>query len=218
MITTCAHTKARSSTSVAPARRRTGRTAPLETGDQPAGHSSRPSAMREACHRSSVDAIPAIRPRIRSASPMWLPVEAPRPLHLADPEGGRHAAQHEHGEHVDEQREPALVPEPRQCRLAVDHPDHRHEDGREAERGSPRRSARASVQGRNAGGACAGPTRSRPRCGGGAGGSRCDRWARPSGRGGRGRVPGAGRACPPRQRGHREPVRRSHRRPRDHVP
>ena len=74
MISTCAHTKARSSTSVAvpspnsPERR-------SETGDHSAGHSFSPSAMRDACHSTSVDTMPAIRARMRSASPRWLPTK-----------------------------------------------------------------------------------------------------------------------------------------------
>ncbi len=43
-------------------------------GDQPAGYSFSPSAIRDACQRSSVSTIPAIQSRIRSASPLWLPL------------------------------------------------------------------------------------------------------------------------------------------------
>ena len=65
---TWAQTKTRSKTSVAwlspnsPDSR-------SDTGDHDAGHSFRPSAMRDACHSSSVVTIPAIMARIRSASP-----------------------------------------------------------------------------------------------------------------------------------------------------
>ena len=45
----------------------------FETGDHAAGHSFSPSAIRDACQQSSVVTISAIRPRIRSASPRWLP-------------------------------------------------------------------------------------------------------------------------------------------------
>ena len=45
----------------------------FETGDQPAGHSLIPRAICDACQRSSVVTMSAIRPRIRSASPRWLP-------------------------------------------------------------------------------------------------------------------------------------------------
>ena len=72
MIATCAHTKTRSSAFVAPP----SPNSPLsrfETGDQPFGHSFSPSAMRDACQRSSVVTMPAISARIRSASPRWLP-------------------------------------------------------------------------------------------------------------------------------------------------
>ncbi len=45
----------------------------FETGDQEAGHSFQPSAIRDACHSSSEITIVAIIARIRSASPVWLP-------------------------------------------------------------------------------------------------------------------------------------------------
>ena len=44
-----------------------------DTGAAEAGHSLRPSAIRVACHSSSVVAMVAIRARMRSASPRWLP-------------------------------------------------------------------------------------------------------------------------------------------------
>ena len=72
MISTCAHTKTRSSTSVAPPSPNRPESA-FETGDHDAGHSFRPSAIRDACQSSSVVTIPAISARIRSASPRWLP-------------------------------------------------------------------------------------------------------------------------------------------------
>ena len=72
MISTWAQTKTRSSTSVAePSPKRPDSAS--ETGDHDAGHSLRPSAIRDACQSSSVVTIPAIRARIRSASPRWLP-------------------------------------------------------------------------------------------------------------------------------------------------
>ena len=72
MISTCAQTNTRSRTSVVVlSAKRPDRAS--ETGDQPAGHSLRPSAIRDACHSSSVVTIPAIRARMRSASPRWLP-------------------------------------------------------------------------------------------------------------------------------------------------
>ena len=72
MISTCAQTKTRSSTSVAsPSPKRPDSAS--DTGDHDAGHSFSPSAIRDACQSSSVVTIPAIIARIRSASPRWLP-------------------------------------------------------------------------------------------------------------------------------------------------
>ncbi len=68
MIRTCAQTNTRSSTSVVPLSANRPESA-SDTGDQPAGHSFRPSAIRDACQSSSVVTMPAIRARIRSASP-----------------------------------------------------------------------------------------------------------------------------------------------------
>ncbi len=72
MISTCAQTKTRSSTSVTPPSPNRPDSA-SDTGDEDAGHSFRPSAIRDACQSSSVVTIPAISARIRSASPRWLP-------------------------------------------------------------------------------------------------------------------------------------------------
>ena len=72
MISTCAQTNTRSATSV-PSPPPNRFESAFDTGDQPAGHSFSPSAMRDACHSSSVVTIPAIIARIRSASPRWLP-------------------------------------------------------------------------------------------------------------------------------------------------
>ncbi len=72
MISTCAQTKTRSSTSVpSPSPKRPDSAS--DTGDHDAGHSFSPSAIRDACQSSSVVTIPAIIARIRSASPRWLP-------------------------------------------------------------------------------------------------------------------------------------------------
>ena len=72
MISTCAQTKTRSRTSVTPPSPNSPDSA-FDTGDHDAGHSFRPSAMRDACQSSSVVTIPAISARIRSASRRWLP-------------------------------------------------------------------------------------------------------------------------------------------------
>ena len=108
-----------------------------ETGDQLAGHSFRPSAIRDACQSSSVVTMPAISARIRSASPRWLPSKRAGRWTLRISDRADHAGQHEHGEDVDEQREPALVAEPRQRRVAVDRPDHRDHDRREEDEEAP---------------------------------------------------------------------------------
>ena len=72
MIVTCAQTKTRSSTFVTSSSPNRFDSA-FETGDELFGHSFSPSAIRDACQRSSVVTIPAISARIRSASPRWLP-------------------------------------------------------------------------------------------------------------------------------------------------
>ena len=72
MSSTCAQTSARSRASVAEPEPKIPERASA-TGDQPAGHSLRSSAIRLACHSSSVVTMPAIMARIRSASPRWLP-------------------------------------------------------------------------------------------------------------------------------------------------
>jgi hypothetical protein len=59
MISTCAHTKTRSSASVASPSPKS-RESAFETGDQPAGHSFSPSAISVACQSSSVVTIRAI--------------------------------------------------------------------------------------------------------------------------------------------------------------
>ncbi len=168
MISTCAHTKTRSSASVAEPSPNRPESA-SDTGDQPAGHSFRPSAIRAACQSSSVVTIPAIIARIRSASPRWLPSKRAGPLHLADQHRADHAGQHQHREHVDQQREPALVAEPRQRGVAVDRADHRDHDRREEDEEAPEDRRVHQARDRAAGAACAGPARSRPRCGRAAG-------------------------------------------------
>ena len=74
MSRTWAQTKTRSSTSVVESSANRPESA-LDTGDQSAGHSLIPSAIRVACQSSSVVTIPAIMARIRSASPRWLPAK-----------------------------------------------------------------------------------------------------------------------------------------------
>jgi hypothetical protein len=64
-------------------------------------------------------------------------LEARRPLHLADDHGPDHAGEHEQGEHVHQQREPALMTQPRQGGLAVDGADHGDHDRREQHEEAP---------------------------------------------------------------------------------
>ena len=111
-------------------RRRRALESAFETGDQPAGHSLSPSAICDACQRSSVVTISAIRPRIRSASPRWLPSNRAGRCTLRIRNADDDADEHEHAEHVDEEDEPALVPEPRERPVA-----------RRPRRGAPSRSS-----------------------------------------------------------------------------
>ncbi len=64
-------------------------------------------------------------------------LEARRALDLADRHGPDHAHQHEHGEHVHHQREPALVAEPRQRGVAAHGADHRDQDRGEEHQEAP---------------------------------------------------------------------------------
>ena len=70
---TCAQTKIRSRASAQLPSPKTWAIA-FETGDHEAGHSFRPVAISAACQSSSVSTISAISPRMRSASPRWLPL------------------------------------------------------------------------------------------------------------------------------------------------
>ena len=64
-------------------------------------------------------------------------LEARRTLDLADDHRSDHPGQHQHREHVHEQREPALVAEPRQGGVAVDRADHRDHDRGEQDEEAP---------------------------------------------------------------------------------
>ena len=64
-------------------------------------------------------------------------LEARRALDLADHHRADHAGQHQHGEEVDHQRKPALVPEPGQRGLAVHGSDHRDHDRGEEDEEAP---------------------------------------------------------------------------------
>ncbi len=136
MISTCAHTKTRSSTSVTPPSPNSPDSA-SDTGDQPAGHSLMPSAIRDACHSSSVHDDPGDHGQDEVGLAEVAALEALRALDLADAERPDHAEQHGHREHVDEQREPALVAEPRQRGVLAHRPDHRDDDRREEDDEAP---------------------------------------------------------------------------------
>ena len=124
---------------------RTGRRARPSTGDQPAGHSFRPAAIRVACQSSSVEhdrrrsSRGSGRPR-RGGCPRSARAAATLRITTA----ATHAGQHEHGEDVGEQREPALVAEPRERGVAVDRARSSPSRSSGTGRGSPRRSTRAS--------------------------------------------------------------------------
>ena len=64
-------------------------------------------------------------------------LEPARPLDLADPERGQHADQHQHAEQVDHRRVPALVAEPGDRGVLVDHPDQRDQDRRRQHQEAP---------------------------------------------------------------------------------
>ena len=63
--------------------------------------------------------------------------ESPRALHLADPQLREHADEDEHRKHIDEQRVPALMAEPRQRRMRVHHADQRDQDRRRQHEEAP---------------------------------------------------------------------------------
>jgi hypothetical protein len=64
-------------------------------------------------------------------------LEALRAHDLADVRRDADADQHERREHVRQQREPALMPQPRERRLAVDDADHRDDDRRQQDHEAP---------------------------------------------------------------------------------
>ncbi len=108
MTRTCAQTKTRSSTSVVVSSEKSPESA-FDTGDQPAGHVFRSSAMRVACQRPSDVTIAAMSPRMRSASPRWLPSKRRGRWILRIENAREDADEHEAREDVDEERVPALV-------------------------------------------------------------------------------------------------------------
>ena len=63
--------------------------------------------------------------------------EPARPLDLSDHERRDDAGEHQHGEHIDEECIPALLPQPWQRRVLVDDPDHGDKDRREQDDESP---------------------------------------------------------------------------------
>ena len=117
MISTWPQTKTRSRTSVVVLSPKRPESA-FETGDQAAGHSLKPSAIWHACQKRSVVDDPGDQREDEVGLAEVAPFEAPWPLHLADPERGRDADEHEDAEDVDEEREPALALEPGERRAA----------------------------------------------------------------------------------------------------
>src|ERR671914_233924 len=109
MIRTCAHTKTRSSTSVTESSPKSPESE-SETGDQ----------GQDEVGLAEVAAL-----------------ESGRPLQLADADRGHDADQHEHREDVHQQREPALVAEPRQRGVAVHRADHGDQDRGEENQEAP---------------------------------------------------------------------------------
>ena len=141
-MSTCAQTKTRSSTSVdvlSPKRPESA----FESGD----HVGRPLVQAERDLARVPEEERAHDPGDEREDEVGLAevaaLEPPRPLHLADPERGRDADEHERAEEVDEEREPALALEPRErrsvreARLAVDDVDQRDEDRREEDDEAP---------------------------------------------------------------------------------
>ena len=163
MISTCAQTKTRSSTFVASPSPNRFESA-FDTGDElgrPLVQAERdPRRVPEQQRRH--DAGDQRQDQVGLAEVAAL--EARRALHLADQHRADHAGQHQHREHVDEEREPALVAEPRQRRVAVDRADHRDQDRREQDEEAPEDRRVDQARARAAGAACAGRARSRPRC------------------------------------------------------
>ena len=136
MISTCAQTKTRSSTSVTPpspnrpgqrVRDRRPRLRPLVQAERD------PRRVPEQQRRDD----PGDQGEDQVGLAQVAALEARRPLDLADRHGADHADQHEHGEHVDHQREPALVPEPRQRGVAANGADHRDHDRGEEDQEAP---------------------------------------------------------------------------------
>ena len=204
MSSTCAQTNARSSASVAePSPKRPGeRVGHRRPARRPLVEAERdPAGVPEQQRRDD----PGDHGQDQVGLAEVAALEARGPLELADRHRGEHAGQHEHGEDVHEQREPALVAEPRQRGVAVHRADHRDHDRGEEDEEAPEDRGVHQARDRAAGRACAGRARSRPRCGRAAAGRRSAPTACPSARGRRSASPGGRtgrrrRRAPPRAR------------------
>jgi hypothetical protein len=135
MIATCAHTKTlerlrHAAAAEQPAQQVRHRRPALRPLVQPEGDAR---GVPEEQRRD--DARDQGQDQIRLAEMAAL--EASRSLHLADQDRADHAHEHHHGEHVDHQREPALVPEPGERGLAVHGADHRDHDRGEEDEEAP---------------------------------------------------------------------------------
>ena len=162
MVRTWAHTKTRSSTRVAPSSPNRCESR-CDTGAEEAGHSLSPSAIRVACQSSSVVAMVAIERQDEIGLAQMAALEAPRALHLADPQRADHPDQHQHREQVDQEGVPALMAQPRERRVLGDHPDHGDHDRRAQHQEAPEDEGVDEARARSAAAACAGRARSSPR-------------------------------------------------------
>ena len=142
MTRTCAQTKTRSSTSVVVSSAKRLESA-FDTGDQLAGQAFRSSAMSGRVPEEQRRDDRRDEPEDEVGLAEVAPLEAARPLDLADRERREDADEHEAREDVDEERVPALVLEPAEWRaggeriLAVEDRRGRHEDRREEDEEAP---------------------------------------------------------------------------------
>ena len=130
MSSTCAHTSARSSTSV-PVPSPNSPESRFATGAAPASYSlsDERDARRVPQQQRDDDPADPREDQVRLAEMAAL--EARRADDFPDPQRRRHPDEDQDGKDVGEQREPLLRAEPRKRRLAVDDGDHRHHDRRE---------------------------------------------------------------------------------------
>ena len=170
-------------------------------------HSFSPSAIRDACQRSSVSTIPAIQARIRSASPRWLPLNRSGrcTLRIQKRRRDTRRARARQKRSTRKANQPWRT-EPRQRRVLRDGADQRHQDRREEDEEAPEDERVDQARGRAAGTASSDRARRRPRCARAATRRRTAATACPAGRASGatafgGRTPRRTRPGPPRERG-----------------